>query len=159
MKKTVAVIGAGIVGVSTAIALLRDGSIAQIGTSDEIYNAPLDLSVARFFSPISEMHATVANGYADTPLGKLKVDGRQDGAKIIVAMRPVASANLVEKGEGAMGRVVNKRTAIGIDTIEVAVSGIDQPVRVRRPASDDVYPGQDVNIAINPNRVLVFDAI
>jgi iron(III) transport system ATP-binding protein len=141
------------------IALLRDGEIAQIGTSDEIYNSPLDLSVARFFSPISEMHATVNNGYADTPLGKLPVLGRPDGTKIIVAMRPVASANLVGSGEGAMGRVVNKRTAIGIDTIEVAVSGIDQPVRVRRPASDDVYPGQDVNIAINPNRVLVFDTI
>ncbi|MGJ8529650.1 ABC transporter ATP-binding protein [Maritalea sp.] len=140
------------------IALLRDGEIAQIGSSDQIYNQPMDLDVARFFSPISEMHAVVSNGRAATPLGDLAVQGRADGTKIIVAMRPVASANLVPSGEGAMGRVVNKHTAIGIDTIEVAVAGIDQPVRVRRPASDEVRPGQDVNIAINPDRVLVFDA-
>lgn len=141
------------------IALLREGQIAQIGTSDDIYNHPVDLDVARFFSPITEVFASVQDGFAETPFGKLAVEGKANGAKVIIAMRPVASANIVEKGEGALGRVVNKRTAIGIDTVEVAVAGIDQPVRVRRPASDEIVPGQDVNIAINPNRVLVFDAI
>src|SRR5690606_2018691 len=41
------------------IALLRCGCIAQIDTAASIYRSPVDLSAARFFSPLSEIEAVV----------------------------------------------------------------------------------------------------
>ncbi|AVX04711.1 fe(3+)-transporting ATPase [Maritalea myrionectae] len=141
------------------IALLRDGNIAQIGTSDEIYNHPKDLDVARFFSPVSEIPSRVQSGMARTPFGNVDAGNRPDGARVIVAMRPIGAVYIDESGQGTPGRVVAKRDALGVDTLEVAVAGVDNTIRLRQPSNVNIRPGLDVNIAINPEHVLVFDAI
>ncbi|MCF4098280.1 ABC transporter ATP-binding protein [Maritalea mediterranea] len=141
------------------VALLRDGQIAQIGTSDEIYNQPKDLDVARFFSPISEIPTIVHNGVATTPFGNVDAAGRADGTRVIVAMRPIGAVYIDTSGKGTPGRIVAKRDALGVDTLEVAVAGIDNTIRLRQPTNVNIRPGLDVNIAINPEHVLVFDAI
>lgn len=141
------------------IALLRNGQIAQIGTSDEIYNHPNDIDVARFFSPMSEISTVVQNGVATTPFGHVDAKGRPDGARVIVAMRPVGAVYIDVSGSGTPGRVVAKRDALGVDTLEVAVAGLDNTIRLRQPSNAQIHPGLDVNIAINPEHVLVFDAI
>jgi iron(III) transport system ATP-binding protein len=139
------------------IALLDDGQIVQLGTADDIYDAPKNIDVARFFSPLSEFTTIVGNGYADTPFGKIPVPNAVDGAKVVIALRPIGALKLVEEG-GTIGRVVNKHSALGVDTVEIAVAGLEKPIRTRQPASAKIMTGQDVNIALNPNHVLVFNA-
>ncbi len=139
------------------IALLDEGKIAQIGTCDEIYYSPKNIEVARFFSPLSEFSAVVNNNSAETPFGKVPVVGKADGSKIVIALRPSGSVNLNKKA-GTLGRVVNKHSALGVDMIEVAVSGLERPLQLRQPVGEQIHTGEDVYIAINLDHVLVFDA-
>ena len=140
------------------VALLRHGRIAQIDTAGEIYRAPVDLSAARFFSPLGEIAATVRSGIADTPLGKVPATGYPDGARVIVAIRPVGVLDMAKTGQGVPGRIISKRDAIGIDLCEVQVEGLDRPLELRQRSDPHFAPGNDVFLMLNPNRVLVFKA-
>jgi iron(III) transport system ATP-binding protein len=138
------------------IALLRNGRIAQIDTAAAIYRAPLDLSAARFFSPLSEIEATVRGGAAETPLGAVPAKGFAEGARVVVAVRPVGALDMSTIGPGVPGRIVAKRDAIGIDLCEVRVEGLDRPVGVRQRSDAGFAPGADVYLSLNPEHILVF---
>jgi iron(III) transport system ATP-binding protein len=138
------------------IALLRNGRIAQIDAAAAIYRAPIDLSAARFFSPLSEIEATVRDGAVDTPLGVVPASGFADGAKVIVAVRPVGALDMSTIGPGVPGRIVAKRDAIGIDLCEVRVEGLDRPVGIRQRSEAGFEPGADVYLNLNPEHILVF---
>ena len=57
------------------IALLRKGRLVQAGPVTEVYDRPVDLDAARFFSPLGEIAAKVVNGAAETPLGIVPAAG------------------------------------------------------------------------------------
>jgi len=141
------------------VALLRHGRIAQIGTGADIYRQPIDLSAARFFSPLSEIETVVADGQAQTPLGAVPTPELADGTPVTVAIRPAGGARLRSSGPGTPGRVVSKRDAIGEDLCEVKVEGLDAPLGVRQPASSALAVGQDVFVTLNREHVLVFPRI
>ena len=138
------------------VALLRHGRIAQIGTASEIYRQPIDLSAARFFSPLSEIEAVVLSGQVSTPLGPVPTPGLPDGSRVIVAIRPAGGARIRTSGPGTPGRVIGKRDAIGIDICEVMVDGLDMPLGVRQPSNVAMAVGQDVFVTLNAEHVLVF---
>ncbi|MGV3490546.1 MAG: ABC transporter ATP-binding protein [Devosia sp.] len=138
------------------IALLRHGQLAQIDTASAIYDRPVDLNAARFFSPMSEIVARVRGGRVETPLGAVPAPGRADGEQVTVAIRPVGAVEMALSGPGTPGRVLAKRDAIGIDLCEVSVSGIDRPIQVRRGADRNLGVGSDVFLTLNPEHVLVF---
>jgi len=138
------------------IALLRHGHIAQIGTAAEIYRQPLDLNAARFFSPLSEIDAVVADGRAATPLGPVATPGFSEGSAVTVAIRPAGGVSMTAVGPGTLGRIVGKRDAIGIDICEVKVDGLDAPLGLRQAADASLRVGQDVFVTLNPEHVLVF---
>jgi iron(III) transport system ATP-binding protein len=140
------------------VALLRQGRIAQIDSAAAIYAAPVDLSAARFFSPLGEIAAIVQAGVADTPLGKVPAPGHADGTRVVVAIRPVGVLEMAKSGAGVPGRVVSKRDAIGIDLCEVQVEGLDRPLELRQRSDPHFVPGNDVFLMLNPYRVLVFRA-
>lgn len=72
------------------IAVMRDGRVVQAGTPDELYCHPADAFVAAFFGDVNQIGATVAGGFAETPLGSLPADGFADGAAVNVVVRPEA---------------------------------------------------------------------
>lgn len=139
------------------IALLRDGRIVQVDTSAEIYRKPADLSAARFFSPLTEITTRVDAGHADTPVGRVPVPGKAEGAAVVVAVRPVGALDVVDDGEGIPARVVSKREALGVDLFEVQVSGVDAPIHLRRRSDVNLKPGSDILLRLNTEHVLVFD--
>jgi iron(III) transport system ATP-binding protein len=138
------------------VALLRHGSIAQIGTAAEIYRNPIDLSAARFFSPLSEIESVVSSGHAATPLGPVPTPDLPDGSRVTVAIRPAGGARIRTSGPGTPGRVISKRDAIGIDICEVMVAGLDMPLGVRQPSNAAMAVGQDVFVTLDAEHVLVF---
>lgn len=138
------------------IALLRHGRIAQIDSAAAIYKAPVDLSAARFFSPLSEIDAIVKNGVALTPLGPVPAPGRAEGDAVVVAIRPVGALDMSTRGRGVPGRIISKRDAIGIDLCEVQVAGIEQPISIRQRSDRKFVAGCDVFLTLNPEHVLVF---
>lgn len=141
------------------VALLRHGCIAQIGTGADIYSRPIDLSAARFFSPLSEIEAVANRGMVSTPLGDILTPDLADGTAVTVAIRPAGGARLSPTGPGAPGRIISKRDAIGEDICEVTVAGLDAPLGVRQPASTSLAVGQDVYVTLNREHVLVFPRV
>lgn len=70
------------------IALMRDGRIVQQGAPYNIYNAPVDLKAARFFSDVNVIHGTVQGALTETPFGQFLAPGYGDGEKVDIVIRP-----------------------------------------------------------------------
>jgi iron(III) transport system ATP-binding protein len=141
------------------IALLRHGRIVQIDKAAAVYNHPVDLSAARFLSPLSEISAVVEHGHANTPLGRVPTPGKADGNRVTVAIRPVGVLDMALAGPGTPGRIVSKRDAIGIDICEVKVQGIETPIGIRQRSNPSFVPGCDVFLTLNTEHVLVFAGV
>ena len=139
------------------IVLLRNGRVIQIDASANVYHKPIDLEAARFLSPLSEIQTVVKGGYADTPLGKVKTPGKKDGARVIIAVRPVDAIEMNDKKPGTMGRLLSKRDALGTDICEVQVEGMELPLRVRQRSDTAFCEGSDVFLTLKCEHVLVFD--
>ncbi|WP_029040144.1 ABC transporter ATP-binding protein [Cucumibacter marinus] len=140
------------------IALLRAGRIIQIDRANDVYDHPVDLNAARFLSHLSEVEGEVRNNVALTPIGPVPVSGRQDGQRVIIGIRPVGAVHLSLGGDGAAGRIVSRRDALGVGNYEVLVAGVEHPIRLRRQAHPEFVPGRDVYLSLDPAHVLVFDA-
>jgi iron(III) transport system ATP-binding protein len=53
------------------VAVLREGTIVQAGTPDELYTRPADVELARFLGAVNLIDADFARGVAATSLGEL----------------------------------------------------------------------------------------
>jgi len=70
------------------IALMRAGQIVQQGAPYNIYNAPIDLKAARFFSDVNVIRGTVQGALTDTPFGQFLTPGHADGDEVEIVIRP-----------------------------------------------------------------------
>ena len=119
------------------IALMRAGRLVQHGTGMEIYQNPVDLFAARFFSELNVFNARVANGIAMTPLGPVTATGFSNGDQVAccirlqdIELKSWKSGKGLQSGQ-ARGRIYRRRY-IGIaELVEVFVEGHDEPVRIR----------------------------
>jgi iron(III) transport system ATP-binding protein len=70
------------------VAIMRSGTIIQVGTPIEIYNAPADLGIATFLGDSVLIDGEVVDGKVHTSLGKLTaLNHVEDGQKGVVAVR------------------------------------------------------------------------
>ena len=70
------------------IALMRDGAIVQRGAPYNVYNTPVDLQAAAFFSDINVIRGTSRGALTDTPFGAFLTPGQSDGAEVDIVIRP-----------------------------------------------------------------------
>ncbi|MEY1555089.1 ABC transporter ATP-binding protein [Yoonia sp. R2331] len=70
------------------IALMRNGRIVQRGAPYNIYNAPVDLLAASFFSDINVIHGKVQGALTETPFGQFLAPGVPDGTEVDICIRP-----------------------------------------------------------------------
>ena len=137
------------------IVLMRCGRIVQAGTADELYQTPVDLFTARFFSEFNEIAADVHDGHVSTPLGRFAAPGFAENERLDVCIRPLG-VRLVENGDGPRGLVSQRHFLGGADLVELAVDGLDIPVKARISGGFPVAPGDEVSIDIDPRHVLLF---
>jgi iron(III) transport system ATP-binding protein len=138
------------------IALMRSGKLLQVGTARQLYEKPVDLYAARFFSELNEFEGRVKNGRAETPIGTFSAHGHADGSSISVGVRPQGIGFAIA-GNGVPGRIVGHQFLGEVDLLSVAIEGSDRPVRMR--TRDDVAPfavGSSVWLSVDPRDVLVF---
>lgn len=70
------------------VAIMRSGTIIQVGTPTEIYNAPADIGIATFLGDSVLIDGEVVDGKVHTSLGKLTaLNHIEDGQKGVVAVR------------------------------------------------------------------------
>ncbi len=139
---------------SDRIALMRAGRLLQVGTARDLYERPVDLYAARFFSEMNEFEGVVRGGLVETPAGKVDAGGRAEGSKVTVGIRPQG----IHLGDtGVAGRVVGHRFLGEVDLYDIAVAGRDIPVKVRTRGPLPFVIGDTVSIALEQRDVLVFD--
>ncbi|MGV8840576.1 MAG: ABC transporter ATP-binding protein [Bauldia sp.] len=142
--------------VADRIALMRRGRIAQIGPAEDLYDHPADLAAARVFSSINEVEAIVERGEARTALGRI-VAANMPSGPAIAAIRPQGIL-IGTSGEGVPGRVTARHFLGEVDLVEVAVEGLEQPVRAR-VRGQRLRPGDEVGVRVDPADVLLFAKI
>lgn len=75
--------------IADRVALLREGSFAQIGNPREIYSSPVDLKVATFLGDSVIVDGIIESGKVKTSLGQLTpLNKAGEGSKGKVAIRP-----------------------------------------------------------------------
>jgi iron(III) transport system ATP-binding protein len=137
------------------IGLMRDGRILQIGTADELYRRPVDLVAARFFSDINEFEGTPEAGAVTTPLGRINLNGKTPAGTAIVGLRP-ADIAVGAPATGVRGTVVARHFLGEVEHLDVAVEGVETPVRVRLRGGERFSVGEEVGMTINPAAALLF---
>jgi iron(III) transport system ATP-binding protein len=138
------------------IALMRRGRLVQLGTAAELYNDPVDLFAARFFSELNHIEGQVTSVGLETPLGVLKSDCSDPGGKVDVCVRPQGIC-LNEAGLcGVPGRILTKRFVGEVELLSVVIDGLDHPLQARVRAGSSWEAGMNVSVETDPKDVLVF---
>ena len=101
-----------------AIAVMREGRIAQHADPVTVYRDPVDIHVARLIGPTLEFDGVVGNGVAETVLGRLATEGSFSGPARIV-LRP-EQVVVTRPGEGVAVEV--REAVFGGDHTRVSVT-------------------------------------
>jgi iron(III) transport system ATP-binding protein len=172
----------------TRIVVLREGTIAQAGTAEEIYNEPVDVYIARFMGGTNELLGSVTkvrDGLVevDTPAGRITgrgVGALAPGDTAIAFSRPerwhLADTGGAGPDDGesswCQGRVVD-RTYLGQYTdLTIQVDAALEPTgdsgdpgdpsdsaRLRvRTMTNTASVGQEAGLWIAPDDVLIYRA-
>jgi iron(III) transport system ATP-binding protein len=123
--------------IATRVAILREGTIAQIGLPKDIYQAPTDVEMATFLGDSVIIEGTVKNGKIDTQLGQLSpLNQVTEGAKGRVAIRP--ENFYLQPNPKGDGEVVG-RTYFGHDAlIEVKLPSLVIQARAYGPCAPEM---------------------
>jgi iron(III) transport system ATP-binding protein len=136
------------------ILLMRAGRLVQTGTSTELFNKPVDLKVARFFSDVNEIAGRVKNGNVETPLGTFSAAAFANGSEVLVIIRPQAMT-LANAGAGTEGYVLEARFLGDKTRLLVQFNGLDEPLGVllTGPAPQK---GETAHFRVDHDHVLTF---
>ena len=148
------------------IALMRDGTIVQQGSVDDLFFHPRDVFVATFFGETNHVMGIARNGEVTTPLGTFAVGDVEAEADVIVrceAIRPV-EPNDTPKDARPRFRIVESRLLGGrrLTTLRAVASGVGDDngmpilVRARHDARDDFAVDALVTVDVDPAMVYVF---
>ena len=143
------------------IVLMNRGSVIQTGTPEHLYTQPQDLFVARFFCELNEIAGIVRGGMVETKVGRFAAPRLAEGAAATVAIRPQA-LRLRSGGQGAQNgaraRIQHRQFLGHVDLVEVAVEGLDFPLKGRLLRDAIPQVNDDLRLECDPAEVLVFAA-
>lgn len=136
------------------VAVLRDGSLEQVGPPPEVYARPASESVARFLGEIVTVDGVLDGAVAETVLGRIPVAG-VDGA---VWRGPVALLLRPEQvrimAEGVAATVVRVEFFGPDATVEVELSD-GKSIEIRHPSTELPSPGDEVGLNVVGSAVLL----
>ena len=89
------------------VAVMRDGTLAQVGSPHEVYRAPADLGVAEFVGAAVVVDADVVDGSASSDLGELNVLPGFDTGPARLLVRPEQIELVGSSEAGVKARVVD----------------------------------------------------
>jgi iron(III) transport system ATP-binding protein len=135
------------------IALMRDGTIVQEGTSEELYFSPASRWVAEFVGAANVLSGRVVGGVVETSVGNFPANGASalDAAQVLV--RP----ELLELEPDPAGAAqVVAREFRGHDVFyRVLLDGVE--LVSQRPSTEVVPLGSRVSIRLHESQVPVLD--
>jgi multiple sugar transport system ATP-binding protein len=151
---------------STRVAMLDRGRLAQLGTPAELYDRPASLAVARF---IGSPAINILPGLVDRA-GQVALGGQptgmilpgQAGETISIGLRPEHLRLTASTQKHALIGVVRRNEHHGADRLIhlewLADRTLTIVVRVGQAEAASYHPGETFGIAFNPDQAHVFDA-
>ena len=124
------------------IALLKDGSLIQVGTSEDLYRHPRTLFAASFFSEINRLDGVVRDGRAQSPLGSFPAPGIAEGRPVDIAIR-LSGVMLDERQGSVEARILSRRFLGVVDMSRAATSRSAPefaPISCRRDCGTSPFP-------------------
>ncbi|SLN41576.1 ABC transporter ATP-binding protein [Roseisalinus antarcticus] len=151
------------------IALMRDGRIVQQGAPYNIYNAPVDLEAAAFFSDINVIRGQVRGALTETPFGQFLAPGVPDDTPVDIAFRPQHVKIDFDRGgrgpnptriDGTPARAVVQRARfMGAESlVEFRMDFDGQILKARVPSVFLPKPGMALWLTVRRDRCFVFPA-
>jgi len=135
------------------IALMRDGTIVQEGTAEELYFAPATRWAAEFVGAANILSGEVVGGRIVTPIGVFSANGASAKDEARVLVRP----ELLELEPDSTGEAqVVAREFRGHDVFYRVLMGQLELVS-QRPSTEVVPLGSRVSIRVHDGRVPVLD--
>ncbi|WP_229707767.1 ABC transporter ATP-binding protein [Tistrella bauzanensis] len=137
------------------IAVMRQGRIMQSGSAAALYQAPATPFVARLFGELNTIALTVAaDGFVDTPLGRLNAAPFAPGTAVSVLVRPEA---LIEAADGGIAAEVTEVRALGpVTALRVRVPGWPATLGLRLPGPPRHGRGDRIALRLAPEQAFVF---
>ena len=147
--------------------LMRDGELVQQGAPYNIYNSPMDLEVAQFFSDINVLKGAVKNSQVDTPFGPFLTPGLIDGISVSIVIRPqhlkldfdrngVGPEPSVSDGIAAKGRIVRSRFVGKESIVEMEIDNFPLRLKVTIPGVFLPPNGVPLWVSMRRDRCFVF---
>ncbi len=148
---------------STSIAVMKEGSVLQLGRPREVYESPNNKFVAEFIGTSNFLPGSVVGRDGEcvdveTEAGRVRLESAAQvpaGEKIIAAIRPecltittVPSGNQVNEWRG----VVTNRAFLG-DAVDHILQVGQAELRVRGNPALSIEPGTEVFVTVHPSKV------
>ncbi|MGX9118815.1 ABC transporter ATP-binding protein [Mesorhizobium sp. BHbsci] len=151
---------------ASQVAVMRDGKFSQIGTPHELYLKPKDRMVAEFLGDAIILPAKIADGFANSPLGRIAVDSteRRDIVRIMLRPEQVLLKRTSREGMSGtpdmlFGEVTESEFAGSMCTIAVrllnspdppdAAAIGNTPLILRKPGMDTPGVGEIVRLTVS----------
>ena len=135
------------------IALMRDGSVVQEGTAEELYFAPATRWAAEFVGAANVLSGRIVAGHVETAIGAFPANGASLRSAAQVLVRPELLE--LEPSPAGAGEVV-AREFRGHDVFyRVLLDGVE--LVSQRPSTEVVDLGSRVEIRVHDGRVPVLE--
>ena len=136
------------------LVIMRDGAVAQEGTPEDVWRAPADEWVARFLGFDNIVAAIIAEGFAETGFGQIRVGSEAGSGPHRLVIRPDGFA--LSSTEGIEGEVVARSFRGGHYRLQVATrDGTVLDMEIDELPVPRV--GDRVRFTIDPTAVVVLD--
>ncbi|WVT72065.1 ABC transporter ATP-binding protein [Sinorhizobium chiapasense] len=148
------------------IAVMAAGRIRQVGTPQEIYNAPADIEIARLFGDptINLLDVTPQRGGEGVfvELSNVRVrladyGGDVVGRQCVLGLRPEAISFVDAAAPGAIPVTVEAETPLNEKTVTLALTVRGREILVSRPAGTPGPTAGPAHIAVNGTQAFLFD--
>jgi iron(III) transport system ATP-binding protein len=132
------------------VAVMRAGGLAQVGPPAEIYSAPANLFVARFFGHVNALSGTAGAGSVDSPLGRLAANASDLSGSVTIGIRNEA---LFLGQTGVPATVIGARVLGPYSVVELALA---DGIRVTAHVPGTAPPGTDDKVNVDFDRAQAF---
>ena len=145
--------------ISDRIVVMKAGVVQQIGKPQEVYDAPVNLFVARFLGtpPINVFEGRVADGALYIGNDRVLDALGQPNRAVWVGVRPEGFS---PDAEGGLHCALTGTEVMGRDTSIIATHPAAQSQTIRAIINADTCPpltAGEVHFSLKPHKVLVFD--
>ncbi|MBW3627950.1 MAG: ABC transporter ATP-binding protein [Gemmatimonadetes bacterium] len=138
------------------IAVLLNGTLAQVAPPAELFQRPDSLAVARFLGMRNEIPGRVRSGRFECALGSFPVPAGISAAGELVGIIPVDAVDVVPSPSGS-ARVLGVIHRVQGTSVLVSRNGVE--LEARAAASSTPKAGETVDLRIYPERLILLPAI